>query len=25
METERELKERFDAIRERADALRRHL
>jgi hypothetical protein len=25
METERELKERFDAVRERADALRRHL
>jgi hypothetical protein len=25
METERELKDRFDAVRERADALRRHL
>jgi len=24
-ETERELKDRFDAVRERADALRRHL
>jgi len=25
METERELKDRFDAVRERAEALRRHL
>jgi len=25
METERELKDRFEAVRERADALRRHL
>jgi len=25
MGTERELKDRFDAVRERADALRRHL
>jgi len=25
METERELKDRFNAVRERADALRRHL
>jgi hypothetical protein len=25
METERELKDRFAAVRERADALRRHL
>jgi len=25
MESERELRERFDAVRERADALRRHL
>jgi hypothetical protein len=25
METERELRDRYDAVRERADALRRHL
>jgi len=25
MDSERELKDRFDAVRERADALRRHL